>query len=92
MHSRGPKTTVLNVSSESRTVLFVLKIKGETKPAVENRFIRDLSAVYQRNREPSSFLAAGQCTDVYFLFKIFSYKACSRINIRIDIDNNKHYD
>ena len=36
-----------------------------TKPAVDQRFIRGLPAVYQRDRERSSFLAADQCTDAY---------------------------
>ena len=40
VHTRVPKTTVLNDSSEARTVKFVLKTDGRTKPAVDNRFIR----------------------------------------------------
>ena len=39
-----PKTIVLNVSSEARTVEFVLKTDGGTKPAVDPRFISVSSA------------------------------------------------
>ena len=40
VHTRVSKINVLNVSSEVRTILFVLKIDGGTKPAVDHQFIR----------------------------------------------------
>ena len=39
--------------------------RWETKPAVDQRFITGLSAVYHRDRERSSLLSADQYTDAY---------------------------
>ena len=38
---------------------------GGTKPAVDPRLTRGSSPVYHRDRERSSFLAAGYCADAY---------------------------
>ena len=65
VHNRVPKTTVLKVSSAARTMSFVFKTDGRTKPAVDQRFIRGLSAVDQQGEKRPSFLAADQCTDAY---------------------------
>ena len=53
------KTRRLNVSPEARTTHIVCKTMEEQNL----RLTRGLSAVYQRDRERSSFLAADQCTD-----------------------------
>ena len=41
------------------------KPMGGTKPAVGNRFITGLSAVYQRDEKRSLFLAADQWTEAF---------------------------
>ena len=38
---------------------------GRTKPAVDNRFITGLSAVYQQDEKRSFFLAADQWNDAF---------------------------
>ena len=61
--SKASKTTVLNVSSEARTNEILYRPIGEQNPQLSI----GLSAVYPRDHEGSSFLAADQCT-VAFLF------------------------
>ena len=73
------ENTVLNVSSAARTMSFVFKTDGRTKPAVDQRFIRGLSAVDQQGEKRPSFLAADQCTDAFLFLKPFSCKACPGI-------------
>ena len=69
------ENTVLNVPSKARTVYFVLKTDGGTKRAVDQRFIRGLSAVDQRDEKRSSYLAAEQCTDAYVFVSVNPFHA-----------------
>ena len=48
-----------------RQVMQDMSGNARTKPAVDERFIRGLSAVYQRDEERSLFLAADQWADAF---------------------------
>ena len=78
--SKASKKRRPNVSPEARTSEILCKPNAGTKSPVDNRFIRGLSAVYERDRERSSFLAADQWTGASFcLCKYFLCKACPGI-------------
>ena len=62
VHSKASKTSRLNVSPEARTSEIPCKPNAGTKSAVDERFIRGLSAVYHRDEKRSFFLAADQWT------------------------------
>ena len=75
--SRASKTTVLNVSSETRTTETVWKpMEGHNE-----RLTTGLSAVYPWDQGRSSFLAADQCTDAYLSLQILPDMLCmKRVN------------
>ena len=87
--SEESKTTVLNDPSGARTKDIFCKPMEE----YNNRLTRGVFAVYRRNNERSSFLAADQCTVAPCLCKPFSCKACSGntyIRIRLFVLPKRH--
>ena len=60
--SRTSETTVLNVTAETQTKESLCQWSEQQNLQLTH----SLSAVYQRDRERSSFLVADQCADAYF--------------------------
>ena len=64
-HPKASKTRRFNVSPEARTSEILCKPTEEQQSPVDPRFIRGLSAVYQRGKKRSLFLAADQWNDAF---------------------------
>ena len=65
-----------------KTFLFIFKTDGGTKPAVDHRFIRGLSA----GRKALFVLAADQCTDAYFYLQTLFMQGMSGRHVRKPIE------